>query len=757
MKQNKKPKNEYIRKPVDKTNPYKDDVLYTPNGQWQYPGQVTKIPGGDITMQGVPYPVMGIDNLGNQQVMMPNMNYHFPGQHVTEYPVDLRISGNLKNLRGSVGANFGSNRVELNMATPTNKFDPSFGVKYARTFAQGGLLNKTLTCPNCGWSWKAADGGKDIATCHKCGGTAKLAYGGIPMAQNGKTHRDSVEHQVDKILKYEQLRGGPGAHPLDGTDGYPDYRNPKYKKMLMNNILPEVNKIMPNASAMEKGEAMDFIFNSGWDKANNLILKDPRAFALQEYYRKNDPYKLDADGKWAGRKGAAYSFDQEYANTIGKLPENERRIIMNKGRDWYYKNIDNPSPGVPNSDYYDTWYGRIWNTNDYSEFNPKNPKFRPKKKAYGGDPSLPDLTGHYQEGGWLDTYPFGGRFTKTHTHMQAGGSNKVQPLNLKKYEALPETTGRMQNKYPSLDTLKKQQAARLKNIRKPTAEEIKLYAKPDTNVIRPESAGYITKDSPEIIGKAIPHKIAAYNRAVAESSTPDILQVRKEQPVEDKIMDAVLNPFTAATNLYQHGYLPDYFTQGPKNINDIPAQIAFSYTNPGKVLSMAKASTELVPDIAKVVKDPTSGRNYLDIADDILSMAHVSSLTDKVPGFVKAINDFKKKELGFLPGGLSVNVGNIKKLYSNESKMETGLDRPHPFQYGGWLDEYTDEYRRGGSLYTPPGLKKKVRKKGTSKNIVSSINKLFTRNYDLFGPSGKAIYNPNSKYQSGGGWLDNLD
>jgi ribosomal protein L37AE/L43A len=551
MKQNKKPKNEYIRKPVDKTNPYKDDVLYTPNGQWQYPGQVTKIPGGDITMEGVPYPVMGIDNLGNQQVMMPNMNYHFPGQHVTEYPVDLRIRGNLKNLRGSVGANFGSNRVELNMATPTNKFDPSFGVKYARTFAQGGLLNKTLTCPNCGWSWKAVDGGKDIATCHKCGSTVKMAY--------------------------------------------------------------------------------------------------------------------------------------------------------------------------------------------------------------GGDPSLPDLTGHYQEGGWLDAYPFGGRFTKTHTHMDNGGSNKVQPLNLKKYEALPETTGRMQNKYPSLDTLKKQQAARLKNIRKPTAEETKLYAKPDTNVIRPESAGYITKDSPEIIGKAIPHKIAAYNRAVAESSTPDILQVRKEQPVEDKIMDAVLNPFTAATNLYQHGYLPDYFTQGPKNINDIPAQIAFSYTNPGKVLGMAKAATKLAPDIAKVAKDPTSGRNYLNIADDILSMAHVASLTNKVPGFVKAINDFKKKELGFLPGGLSVNVGNIKKLYSNESKMEKGLDRPHPFQYGGWLDEYTDEYRRGGSLYTPPGLKKKVRKKGTSKNIVSSINKLFTRNYDLFGPSGKSIYNPNSKYQSGGGWLDNLD
>jgi hypothetical protein len=33
----------------------------------------------------------------------------------------------------------------------------------------GGLLNKTIKCSNCGWSWKAADGGNDVSTCHKCG------------------------------------------------------------------------------------------------------------------------------------------------------------------------------------------------------------------------------------------------------------------------------------------------------------------------------------------------------------------------------------------------------------------------------------------------------------------------------------------------------------------------------------------------------------------------------------------------------------
>lgn len=283
-------------------------------------------------------------------------------------------------------------------------------------------MSNKVKC-TCGWSWNKSDSSKkDMYVCHECGrdnsnnmqnggwldnyndsqasapegmvgdGFSNVgrnyspAWGGqfqeggeIPIAQKGlKTSKDSIAHQADKILKYEQLRGGPGGIPL------PQYGDSKYMNMLMGNVYPEVQKIMPNASAMETGEAMDFVFNAGWDKDNNKITKDPRAFALQEYYKKYDPSKLDKDGKWTGRKNAPYSFDQEYANTIAKLPENQRRILMNKGRDWYYQNINNPSPGVPSSDYNDTWHGRIWNTNDYKPFDPNNPKFTPKKQM-GGD------------------------------------------------------------------------------------------------------------------------------------------------------------------------------------------------------------------------------------------------------------------------------------------------------------------------------------------------------------------------------------
>jgi hypothetical protein len=66
--------------------PKPKDVIYDPMGQWKFPGQITKIPSGNITMQGVPYPVLGKDNLGNEIMMQTDKNYQFPGTSVTEYP-----------------------------------------------------------------------------------------------------------------------------------------------------------------------------------------------------------------------------------------------------------------------------------------------------------------------------------------------------------------------------------------------------------------------------------------------------------------------------------------------------------------------------------------------------------------------------------------------------------------------------------------------------------------------------------------------
>lgn len=50
------------------------------------------IPSNQITMKGVDFPVMGIDNVGYQQMMYPGNDYTFPGSYVTEFP--LKNMGN---------------------------------------------------------------------------------------------------------------------------------------------------------------------------------------------------------------------------------------------------------------------------------------------------------------------------------------------------------------------------------------------------------------------------------------------------------------------------------------------------------------------------------------------------------------------------------------------------------------------------------------------------------------------------------------
>ena len=63
-------------------------MIIDPMGQWAHPGKNTRIPGSDITMKGVNYPVMGIGNNGIKQVMEPGGEYDFrDADYVDEYPM----------------------------------------------------------------------------------------------------------------------------------------------------------------------------------------------------------------------------------------------------------------------------------------------------------------------------------------------------------------------------------------------------------------------------------------------------------------------------------------------------------------------------------------------------------------------------------------------------------------------------------------------------------------------------------------------
>jgi hypothetical protein len=66
----------------------KDDM-----GQWAHPGKITEIGSIQITMQGVSYPVLGISDKGDTQMMFPEQEYKFKGKKVTEFPLKKSTGG----------------------------------------------------------------------------------------------------------------------------------------------------------------------------------------------------------------------------------------------------------------------------------------------------------------------------------------------------------------------------------------------------------------------------------------------------------------------------------------------------------------------------------------------------------------------------------------------------------------------------------------------------------------------------------------
>ena len=62
-------------------------VIEDDRGQWDHPGEITEIGSNDITMEGVPYDVLGISDTGDTKLMKPGKNYKFKGKKVTEYPM----------------------------------------------------------------------------------------------------------------------------------------------------------------------------------------------------------------------------------------------------------------------------------------------------------------------------------------------------------------------------------------------------------------------------------------------------------------------------------------------------------------------------------------------------------------------------------------------------------------------------------------------------------------------------------------------
>jgi len=240
------------------------------------------------------------------------------------------------------------------------------------------------------------------ANCYEEENLDQAEYGGLAKYQiKGQVSQaDSVRHLAGQMMDYEARKGSPSGTGLSDW-GYHSSQLP-YNKVSSNWHAPQtrdeavdlyMQEIGTNPilgyfnTAMEKGEAGDFLYNTG---------RDPRVYMLDQYLKSKGQSGLPNRGsynvdtktpKWTPElQGSLDEVWNQYAPEINKLSENQRRILLNKGRDFYYQNI-NQVNGKPNPAYEATWKPRIWESvNTY--------------KQQGGDISIPDLNSDR----WLTKY-----------------------------------------------------------------------------------------------------------------------------------------------------------------------------------------------------------------------------------------------------------------------------------------------------------------------------------------------------------------
>lgn len=99
------------------------------------------IPSGQITMQNVPHPVYGVDNLGNQRLMMPGEEHNFPGHTVYEVPLKDKDMKKLMQKGGAASGHAGKFWDGTKWVSSTDGATYNNGTFYANggpTFMPGG-------------------------------------------------------------------------------------------------------------------------------------------------------------------------------------------------------------------------------------------------------------------------------------------------------------------------------------------------------------------------------------------------------------------------------------------------------------------------------------------------------------------------------------------------------------------------------------------------------------------------------------------
>ena len=175
------------------------------------------IPSGNISMKDVDFPVMGIDNLGNKQMMTPGGEYEFPGDMVFEMPmgksgIEIKPENKGKFTRWAKKRGMTVKQAYAKVLANKDKYPPSI-VKMAN-FARNAA------------GWKKQEGGEEQPWYKKLG----------KRVLNEALYKMNPLYTADDVLQASSIPanivreaiegiGGKGDGSFDWKNIIPDIRN----------------------------------------------------------------------------------------------------------------------------------------------------------------------------------------------------------------------------------------------------------------------------------------------------------------------------------------------------------------------------------------------------------------------------------------------------------------------------------------------------------------------------------------------------
>lgn len=635
------------------------DVIYDPLGQWAHPGEVTKIPSGDITMVGVPYPVLGIDNLGNQIMMQPGQNYQFPGNSVIEYPQlsKAKNGGWLNKYQEGGGKDGKGVRVESQL-------------NGTKAFKDGNsYLTKEEVIKRYGQEWWDEFNPQE----------AELPQMNLPEVTIPGIYQPSRIVQQKDIVMDNKPKSN--FMIIDKGDNYAYYYDKNGENLARENVITGSSN-----NDRDYGPSM-----AQWFKDNNTDSHEDYFNYLKENNLQTTPSGI---------------FE------ISQLRENVAKDPNKLGR--WFNNLFRPDKAKEIEDN---------RTRDYGPrqqlFTLKSEYGVPSSKAIHGTGNEKRISAFNTEGADLNM---------SNGCINVNGQS-ICLDQMKKGDnvyVLPE-----EDPYALLYPRNKNDR-RIKNAKTITSTRNKVYQSMIDSGLAPdpESLAFIT---------AVAEKESSGGRSKA-------MKLEKLLPYSIAHSQGAfqINPETFAK------YLPEDYN------SDFNSQVKAVYN----FYNMEKGNTEASknPLYTRIDQTAVPAELYQKYAGD----THGAYTPKFKRNFLTALKAYNKGgELPQAGTGRQIDPSiAVAALEDDEIQGHALTPRQRSFFeevvaafYGTDPEEdYFQEYRKGGQ----PGLNLKsgLRRRTTHKNLQSSINELFLRNYLTQGASGKRIYSPLPKKQTGG-WLDN--